>query len=407
MSEPVSNSEIEDVLSSIRRLVSDEPLKRSEPDPDEIAKVERLVLTPAFRVPDENLEVVVEDATDASSSEPVADEPQPVSLEIVESHDSDEHLDAHENEIAPLADDALIAQIPEGFEANEDWHDEKLTLVANAPKQEIVETAAEPDAPKANSENDHTTGEQSLESRLAELEAAIQHAPQEWEPDGSEEILDDETTPISAEIEPAERIDDVLEAAATDDTNEVAELDPVETVVLAAAVMTAVEEDPETPAETMVQASIEADETPEEWVDSDVTVELESVDTDTSHEEVAAEPEMIEAEPVVIVNDDDQESAEFDDIETAEQHRDQTSGDDMIDLETQISEQSEEISADDATENLMADDAAMLDEDALRDMIGDLVRQELQGVLGERITRNVRRLVRREIQRAMAMRDLE
>ena len=54
-----------------------------------------------------------------------------------------------------------------------------------------------------------------------------------------------------------------------------------------------------------------------------------------------------------------------------------------------------------------ADDEAMLDEEALRQMVSDLVREELQGVLGERITRNVRRLVRREIQRAMALRDLE
>ena len=38
----------------------------------------------------------------------------------------------------------------------------------------------------------------------------------------------------------------------------------------------------------------------------------------------------------------------------------------------------------------------------LRDMVHDIVRQELQGVLGERITRNVRKLVRREIQRAFS-----
>ncbi|MBO9410242.1 MULTISPECIES: hypothetical protein [unclassified Ruegeria] len=43
-----------------------------------------------------------------------------------------------------------------------------------------------------------------------------------------------------------------------------------------------------------------------------------------------------------------------------------------------------------------------LDEDALRDLIAQVVREELQGVLGERITRNVRKLVRREIYRALA-----
>ncbi|MEM9524773.1 MAG: hypothetical protein AAF982_12465, partial [Pseudomonadota bacterium] len=49
----------------------------------------------------------------------------------------------------------------------------------------------------------------------------------------------------------------------------------------------------------------------------------------------------------------------------------------------------------------------ILDEPALRAMVGQLIRQELQGPLGERITRNVRKLVRREIHRAIASRDFE
>ncbi len=53
-----------------------------------------------------------------------------------------------------------------------------------------------------------------------------------------------------------------------------------------------------------------------------------------------------------------------------------------------------------------AEDTAVIDEDALRDMVVDIVRSELQGALGERITRNVRKLVRREIQRALAAHDL-
>lgn len=47
-----------------------------------------------------------------------------------------------------------------------------------------------------------------------------------------------------------------------------------------------------------------------------------------------------------------------------------------------------------------------IDEDVLRDMVADIVRSELQGELGERITRNVRKLVRREINRALAGQDL-
>lgn len=48
-----------------------------------------------------------------------------------------------------------------------------------------------------------------------------------------------------------------------------------------------------------------------------------------------------------------------------------------------------------------------LDEEALREIIRDVIREELQGQLGERITRNIRKLVRSEVQRAMTLREIE
>lgn len=48
-----------------------------------------------------------------------------------------------------------------------------------------------------------------------------------------------------------------------------------------------------------------------------------------------------------------------------------------------------------------ADDEAVIDMDALRDLIAEVIREELNGPLGERITRNVRKLVRQEIARAL------
>ncbi|SOB93954.1 hypothetical protein [Rhodobacter maris] len=64
----------------------------------------------------------------------------------------------------------------------------------------------------------------------------------------------------------------------------------------------------------------------------------------------------------------------------------------------------EEIAADPPTHEAEPAPAAIaprLDEAALRAMVGQLVREELRGTLGERITQNVRKLVRREIQRAL------
>lgn len=49
----------------------------------------------------------------------------------------------------------------------------------------------------------------------------------------------------------------------------------------------------------------------------------------------------------------------------------------------------------------------VVDEDTLRALVAEIVRQELQGELGERITRNVRKLVRREIYRVLSSQQLD
>ena len=72
-----------------------------------------------------------------------------------------------------------------------------------------------------------------------------------------------------------------------------------------------------------------------------------------------------------------------------------------------------EDTTDEPTTAAQHDDAApfgadeYLDEEMLRDLVSEIVRSELQGALGERITRNVRKLVRREIHRALTSQDLE
>jgi hypothetical protein len=55
----------------------------------------------------------------------------------------------------------------------------------------------------------------------------------------------------------------------------------------------------------------------------------------------------------------------------------------------------------------LSDDDMVYEENLLRDLVRDIIREELQGELGERITRNVRKLVRAEIARAMALRDFD
>jgi len=42
----------------------------------------------------------------------------------------------------------------------------------------------------------------------------------------------------------------------------------------------------------------------------------------------------------------------------------------------------------------------------LRDLVRDILREELAGSMGERITRNIRKMVRAEIARGLATQDL-
>lgn len=57
-------------------------------------------------------------------------------------------------------------------------------------------------------------------------------------------------------------------------------------------------------------------------------------------------------------------------------------------------------------EQVAAEVTAAIDEDMLRGLVAEIVRDELGGELGERITRNVRKLVRREINRVLTSREM-
>lgn len=51
------------------------------------------------------------------------------------------------------------------------------------------------------------------------------------------------------------------------------------------------------------------------------------------------------------------------------------------------------------------DGPALLEQAALEELVARVVRAELQGALGERVTRSLRKMVRQEVQRALALRQ--
>lgn len=59
-----------------------------------------------------------------------------------------------------------------------------------------------------------------------------------------------------------------------------------------------------------------------------------------------------------------------------------------------------------AEPEFLGEEDFLIDEEVVRDLVRDIIREELQGALGERITRNVRKLVRAELNRALLARDL-
>lgn len=302
MSDPVTNVEIEDVLSSIRKLVSDDPRPVEKGVSAAQPVVDRLVLTPDFRVADD---VVAEsapadagnpdapEAQDADADVPVEQEPDDVFLfddlsDADESDGDDTGYDPAQGD--PADDDAVTDTYDEELEATEAPMTEDA--VPEPHQAEVVEMAA-PATPMH------------LASRIAELEAAVARQDDSWDPDGLDD--EDENTPAAL----TESVDDMWETVAPDDI-------PA----------------PAAPEEAVLEAEEDIDEAP-------------------------------------------------------------------------IGAKAADVSDIDDVENFVSEDDAMLDEDALREMVSELVRQELQGTLGARITRNVRKLVRREIHRIMDSKDFE
>lgn len=347
MSDPVKNEEIEDVLSSIRRLVSESgglqentkepqeaPISASSAEPDVGAlpeeqsgtRTDRLVLTPSLRVADD-MDAPAGDLrsdTEGTAEERFAEPDNEGSIEEAGTADGaredsqDADVSEEEHDVAHGA-----AEIFESAE-REDAEPEKADL-ENDPSAEVedrpdqpqdgesadgAETSEEPPA-QAEADEQHTgednTGEhtsgaeqagETLKDRIEQLETAVLHSASDWEDD--------------------------MEGGGDNAPH---------------------------PVETLQWEDHRDDEAP-----------------GGGRESARASAYVRVAEPSREDEGEDS-SDEFDFM-----------GD---------------------------DDEAVLDEDALREMVADIVRQELQGALGERITRNVRKLVRREIHRALMAQELD
>ncbi len=468
MSDPVTNVEIEDVLSSIRRLVSADA--RPDDTANEAGETNRrrtepkLVLTPAQRVDDDD---AAEEArqSDTQPEEDVLPEPEPeLEAESHESSASDIPEDPqpeesqHEEMAAEYVEATPEVQEEAPAEHVEDHADEQIaeeqhqddTSYADVEDAEIIDEVSEAE------DNDTDKLPQDEEAMAATAqqnhEALLQGIPEflirPSEKASEEDVADDTSeaqTPDEndvhdrgdvVEASEEDALDDVPDAVEVADTDDVEEAsanpdpEPLETAEDAEAAIadlvgaqlgdddvsaeaTAETEDDVTAAEEQVMvAEPVLDETDEgiedaELVEQDLTARVETMEA-----AVAEQPDEWEPDGSIeeTFSGETVEPLPWHDIETetrpvAEQEEKQLEHAARMDAAMSDSTMSDTAGGDDSEAWFGSD--AVMDEEALRDMVGEIVRQELQGALGERITRNVRKLVRREIHRALMSKGIE
>lgn len=412
MSKTVTNEEVEDVLSSIRRLVSEDkrplaglrtapkPQAAMEPDiaqPSEDKKTsEHFVLTPALRVtppaedsgsPDTDAPLDLgsvarqtwtadADAQEAPSDEgadAVADD-GPLILFTREDHASQ----AKEEAEAPLTDaaamdalDALVHETLDGVPENEagdegDYADESFW--SDVPEVASVQEEADRSWPRDTEENLADYGEVSAAG-----------APGEQEDAPEEKAATPAAKAFFFQPERAEPAQDRTEQDAVEEAET-----PVSDE----------HEEPATPVEAARQNAVK----PSSIVP--LTVKIAALEAAVGKIGQGWEPDGAEEETLNIA--DAPAMAWEDDVELDANGAPLRT--EQIDSIPRAEAEPEDAAEDAA---ILGSDDQVIDEEMLRDLVTEIVRAELQGALGERITRNVRKLVRREIHRALTAQEME
>lgn len=386
MSDPVTNVEIEDVLSSIRRLVSegeklrdtsapstgkkDRPAEAgqevlelgSEDRADEVEKQSegpvRFVLTSAYRVDQEDERAAEAPAVPDSTGPAPTDAQAVTGEEAVPEEAPTAEAPAEDTSVEEEPDAA--ADAPATGEIL--WDDEETTVASPDDTSAIVEPGeAIPDwVARGNAE-------------LDALEADDGPADLSADDPGLE---DDVLEPEGPMFEPGLPEDDPAPAMAAEPRSL----------------------DRSTLESTIAELEAAIADTAEEW-EPDGSEDMPVMDWDNAPEagmffssRFASGGPVEEAE--VAADDEDESDEVAEKFEAAEAFYAEG---DIEEPEDPLNEK--------LTAYLEQDD--VLDEETLREMVAEIVRQELQGPLGERITRNVRKLVRREIYRALAEQGFE
>lgn len=358
MSDPVTNVQIEDVLSSIRRLVStdDRSTKEQASDPKETPEQasDALVLTPSLRVSGDQKSDHDDETGQGQSSEDAA------------LAQDDDHQDEAELDETAEADDGTAAQ--------DDWSDEDYSDEDDMRDEENAEASSQDHAAAdVQAQHDDQNGDENQDDN-ARIDVFKHHELDDH--DASRDWSDDDAhDEDSAEHHPSED----HTADASDATDKAGEKDHEAEKLLARVA-------------GFEEAVAARNDGWEPDGDSDDENAAQPMDALPWQDDTADDDHNDDAEIVSPTEGLDPFVPDEDDFSP-----------DMIEEAVASAATNAFLGRDDP----LGDDAAILDEEALRDLVTDIVREELQGALGERITRNVRKLVRREINRALATQELE
>ncbi|MFT7594460.1 MAG: hypothetical protein ACI8R4_001781 [Paracoccaceae bacterium] len=402
MSEPVSNVEIEDVLSSIRRLVSEEHRSELRPAPKETpVQSSRLVLTPALRV--------------ADFPQPVPEaEPEPVAKQAAQFDTPPESESVPETDIwaAPEAAEEVVEeasaelewQAPEEAAQSEDQSEDQPEVAVEANAGSDAELAPEPEVTPWLL----TEPEISESQEATDASAAPDDAP--WR------------DPDATLFEAAQSLKDAQSAedAVLHDEGIETDTDQLSNMGLAKHDDLPAEDDEDIWLADTAAAFDPIADTDEDAADPwhrpvDAPVDVEFDRTAALSAKIAALEATIgqtqdQWEPDGEIGDDyagtKVETIEWQDHDIDEDSTVEPLRPTPLHPEP-VAEVPFQAKPDDDSRDTLVADEAILDEESLRELVADIVRQELQGALGERITRNVRKLVRREIHRALTSQELD
>ncbi len=349
MSEPVSNAEIEDVLSSIRRLVAGDRKGNAMPrktaahiDPpvrhQDTSKEEALLLSPSLRVASSEPQAA-QDPTPEVAHQAV-DAPdirnaklsEPVSVESVSFGPEAEEVSAgvHDESTPPLTEDPIMDNLEYPAFGRRSLGVEDLPS-----EDEAYAAIAEASTTSSAVRVDDSSTEDGNVSALPRAGFLFGSLREETHAAFPDEHVDMDAASFSTDIEPP-----ALETSAFDDAPE------------AACRIT------EEPVANLATDTAEGDR--------------EAFDTSEARHQVTAEA-FDASEPALKATSDEEAAPPPEGKES----------------ET----------------NLFAAPVEEFDDSALRALITELLREELQGALGERITTNIRKLVRTEIRRALTEQD--